>query len=179
VNYWKVIVATVVIFGAGVFTGGLLVNCIQNSHSKISHGKEAVVAAVHAVSPTNTPGATAPVPRLPDILSKPFLPRIDDLLHLSPEQHKAIEKIISDGQGQMKKVMQDSRMEIRGELTPEQRAKFDELMKRPAKRLPGGTNGAAGLALGSQVKILELERNRELELFKQQNPPTNPPTNAP
>ena len=28
-NSWKIILATVVIFGAGVLTGGLLVNCVH------------------------------------------------------------------------------------------------------------------------------------------------------
>ena len=31
-NSWKVILATVVIFGAGVMTGGLLVNYVDHSH---------------------------------------------------------------------------------------------------------------------------------------------------
>ncbi len=31
-NSWKVILATVVIFGAGVLTGGLLVNYVEREH---------------------------------------------------------------------------------------------------------------------------------------------------
>ena len=174
-NYWKIIIAAVVIFGAGVFTGDRLPKCIQHCQSKNPPGKTTPAVVTNSVFPTNAPGATAAIPRLPDILSRPFLPKLDDLLHLAPEQHKAIEKIISDAQGQMKKVMQDSRMEVRGQLTPEQRVRFDEVMKRPAKRQPNGPN-----APENQQKILQLERNRELELFKQQNPlPPPAPTNAP
>src|SRR5208282_3326609 len=37
VNYWKVRLATVVIFGTGVLTGGVLVNFVDHSHPKTSH----------------------------------------------------------------------------------------------------------------------------------------------
>ena len=33
-NSWKVILAAVVIFGAGVLTGGLLVNYVEPSHPR-------------------------------------------------------------------------------------------------------------------------------------------------
>ena len=36
-NNWKVIFATVVIFGAGVITGGLLVNYVNYSHGRPAH----------------------------------------------------------------------------------------------------------------------------------------------
>jgi Spy/CpxP family protein refolding chaperone len=67
-------------------------------------------------------------------LSKAFLQRLDDELHLAPDQHAAIQKIIGDGQNQMRKVIQDSRLEIREVLTPDQRKQFDELMKRPFRK---------------------------------------------
>lgn len=135
-NYWKVIVATVVIFGAGVFTGGLLVNYIRESHVRNGEPHHPPSPAVGSNSvAVNNP------PRLPEMLSKPFLPKLDDLLHLSSDQHKAIEKIISDAQGQMHKVSQDTRLAIRGALTPDQRSQFDDLMKRQVKKPPGVTNG--------------------------------------
>jgi cell division protein FtsN len=140
VNYWKVNIATVVIFGAGVFTGGLLINSVQHSHSKNPRHAEAASSATNSILPTNPPGVMAAVARLPDVLSKPFLPKLDDRLHLSVEQHKAIEKIIAEGQGQMRKLMHDTRLEIRGQLTPEQREQFDALIKPPGKR-PALTNG--------------------------------------
>jgi hypothetical protein len=138
VNYWKVIVATVVIFGAGVFTGGLLVNYIHQSHVRNgeSHHPPTPPAGSNSVA-----GLLPNPPRLPEVLSKPFLPKLDDLLHLSSDQHKAIEKIISDAQGQMHKVTQDTRMAIRGALTPDQRSQFDDLMKRQVKKPAGATNG--------------------------------------
>jgi hypothetical protein len=134
VNYWKVIVATVVIFGAGVFTGGLLVNCIHQSWVRN--------AAAHHPSPptaTNTTASATNVGiRLPEVLSKPFLPKLDNLIHLSSDQHKAIEKIIAEAQGQMKKMIMDTQTNIRTQLTPEQRAQFDEVMKHTKR--PPSTN---------------------------------------
>lgn len=139
-NNWKVIpsivFATVLIFGAGVFTGGLLVNYVKPAHAKKIVPPEMRATA----SPTNSPPAmpTNAVakfsPALPEILSKPFLMKLDEQLHLTAEQHKAVEKIITDGQGHMRKLVQDARLEIREELTPEQQKQFDILVKRPNRK---------------------------------------------
>ena len=60
-----------------------------------------------------------------------MLQQLDEQLQLSPEASEAIQKIIAEGQNQMRKVIQDLRLEIREELTPEQQKQFEELMKRP------------------------------------------------
>jgi Spy/CpxP family protein refolding chaperone len=155
VNNWKVIFATVVIFGAGVITGGLLVNYVQPSHprARAPHKSAAPVEVrAPATNPVGHPPEAAKL-RPPEILSKQFLQRLDDDLHLAPEQHEAIQKIINDGQNLMRKVIQDARLEIREVLTPEQRQSFDELMKRPFRKplfnpnapvvLPPATNAPA------------------------------------
>jgi Spy/CpxP family protein refolding chaperone len=145
VNNWKVILATVVIFGAGVVTGGLLVNCVKPSHPKTMR-HPAATAEVHP-SATNQPPRVADAakpPRLPEILSRPFLQRLDEELHLAPDEREAIQKIINEGQNQMRKVIQDSRLEIREVLTPEQRKQFDELVKRPFHKPIFDTNAPAG-----------------------------------
>ena len=143
-NYWKVIFATAVIFGAGVFTGGLLVNFVHQSY---------VHTASHHPSPpssTNSAATNPAAPRLPEVLSKPFLPKLDDQLHLSSEQHKNIEKIIADAQTQTRKLMQDTRTQIRTELTPDQRTTFDLLMKRPAGKRTG-TNAVESVVSSNSV----------------------------
>lgn len=133
-NYWKVIFATAVIFGAGVFTGGLLVNMVRQTPNH--------PAAHHPASPPPNPANVANngstntnpnAPRLPEVFSKPFLPKLDDQLHLSSEQYTNIEKIIANAQAETRKVMQDTKGLIRGELTQEQKAIYDQLMKRPSK----------------------------------------------
>ena len=139
-NFWKVILATVVIFGAGVFTGGFLVNNVQHQHSR--NFRRAEIAATNSASnlvlqATNQPAGRQ---RLPEILNKQFLQQLDEELHLAPDQHEAIQKIITDGQNLMRKTMQDARLEIREQLTPDQRAEFDILVKRPVRRTQNPTN---------------------------------------
>jgi Spy/CpxP family protein refolding chaperone len=144
VNDWKIIptivLATALIFGAGVFTGGLLVNQVQRNHPKPAH-KPAPAAETHPLA-TNTVSATnEPVrPRPPEILNKRFLQQLDTELSLKPAQRDAIGKIIDEGQNQMRKAMQDARLEIREVLTPEQRVQFDDLVKRPYHKPLFNTN---------------------------------------
>jgi hypothetical protein len=143
VNNWKVIptivFATVLIFGAGVFTGAMVVDLVKSSHGKKnSHLDMAAVTNSASLMPTNA--ATKSNARLPEILSRPFLQRLDEELHLTPDVREAIQKIISEGQNQMRKVIQDSRLEIRELLTPEQRKQFDDLIKRPYHKPVFNTN---------------------------------------
>lgn len=144
-NNWKVIFATVVIFGAGVITGGLLVNYVQHSRPKAARHPAATGEVHPALTNQLLRQADAPKPRLPEVLNKQFLQRLDEELHLATNQHEAIQKIIGDGQNQMHKVIQDARLEIREVLTPEQRKKFDELVKRPVHKPILGTNAPAAL----------------------------------
>lgn len=124
---WKVILATVIIFAAGVITGGLLVQRTQRPER---------------------PGPLPPFARpQQDIVPTPwfarreFLDRMDRQLNLSREQYDRIAKIIQSSQertrqivGRVRPEIQDElrhvRREIRGELTPEQAKKFDELQQR-------------------------------------------------
>jgi len=76
-----------------------------------------------------------------------FLNRVQRELNLTPVQRERIEKIISEGQvrtkelwepvaKQMRQEMQQVRERIRAELNPEQRLRFEELLKqRPPRRL--------------------------------------------
>ena len=140
-NNWKVIFATAVIFGAGVITGGLLVNYVQHSHPK---AQRKLVAEIHAPATNQVAHVSeAAKPRPPEILSRQFLQRLEEELRLVPEQREAIQKIIAEGQNQVRKVIQDSRLEIREVLTPEQRKDFDELVKRPLRKPPFNTNAPA------------------------------------
>jgi len=141
VNFWKVILATIVIYGAGVMSGGLLVKQVDHSHFRNPRRPETPAASGSSISQTNGQGqVTSKSARLPEILSRQFLQQLDEELHLAPDQHEAIQKIITDSQNLMHKTMQDARLEIREQLTPEQRSKFDEMVKRPPRRTPNSTN---------------------------------------
>ena len=88
----------VVIFGAGVMTGGLLVNHVDHSRFRPPHRPE---PRLRQFQHTSTPGRRMgqnPPPRLPEMMSRQFLQQLDEALHLTPEQHETIEKIIADGQ---------------------------------------------------------------------------------
>jgi cell division protein FtsN len=152
VNYWKVILATVVIFGAGVLTGGLLVNFVDHPHSKNLHRPQ---ANLDSHPPENhdhpqTRPTEVPMPRIAANMGKQFVQELNDKLQLTPEQRGKIEKIIAEGQEQnrqlwtnvapkMRAVMQEVNQQIRAELTGEQLAQFEELLKHPRRPL-GGTN---------------------------------------
>ncbi len=184
-NNWKVIptivIATVLIFGAGVFTGGFLVNYVKQAHPKKNSRLEvAPVTNAVAVAPTNVVAGTQifKPSRSQEILSKDFLQRLDAELRLLPEQHEAIQKIINDGQTQVKKSMNDARLEIRDVLKPDQLRQFDEMVKRPNKKNAGGLN--SGLSPEAQVLLLEAQRMKALEAARASLlPPPAALTNAP
>ncbi|HEX4349407.1 MAG TPA: hypothetical protein VH251_03430 [Verrucomicrobiae bacterium] len=142
-NNWKVIptivFATVLIFGAGVFTGGMLVDYVKQGRPHQGTPRSKPPAQASAAAPTNNPALSSTRPP-PQVLSKDFLQRLDGELHLTKDQHEAVQKIIGDGQNEMRKVIQDSRLEIREVLTAEQRDQFDELMKRPFHKPIFNTN---------------------------------------
>lgn len=146
-NDWKVIptivFTTVLIFGAGVFTGGMLVDYVKQPHAKpfkrtAANSSTAIVPmATNSLAPAGKPA------KAPEILNKDFLQRLDGDLRLTKDQHEAVQKIIEDGQNSVRKAVQDARLEIRDVLTPAQRQAFDELVKRPFRRSLFGTNAPA------------------------------------
>lgn len=143
---WKVILATMVIFGCGVVTGALLM-------------KTELPAAVAAIAPQDaTPhvGITNNVPPPWAQVQRPeFLRRIKKALNLTPDQSDKIAKIMKDSQERsrplweliaprMRQEVKRVREEIRDVLTPEQQEKFDELLKRPRRQAnQGATNAPA------------------------------------
>lgn len=140
-NYWKVILATIVIFGAGVFTGGLLVDHVK--HPSRPH---------IAPNPTNSLDML-PQQLRPEILNKQFVEQLNAKLDLTMQQSNEIQKIIAQGQQNSRDlwkavapsfwgIWRETRQEIRDVLTLEQKKKFEMLMRqRPFKRQP--TNAPA------------------------------------
>lgn len=149
-NDWKIIFATVVIFGAGVISGGLLVNYADLAHLKAIQPVSVPLDATNAfpsVSTNHPPKPGNPVKaRLPEILSKQFVDRLEGELQLTLGQRADIEKIIADEQDEMRKavqdVRQDARQKIREKLTDGQRKRFDDLFKQwhGGKKAGNGTN---------------------------------------
>jgi Spy/CpxP family protein refolding chaperone len=125
VNSWKVILATMVIFGTGVVTGGLLVRFT-------------------GLPLPQPPSSSQPKPAPPASVGGmriEFLRRAGRELNLTDEQRERINKIFRDSQERSKKIMEPiapqmreelrrTRMEFVDVLTPEQRARFAQLAKQ-------------------------------------------------
>jgi len=138
VNTLRVILATLLIFGAGVVTGGLLVShTIRTTQSR-----------------PKSPGGQLLTPW--HFQTRELLRRMGRELDLTPEQHQHIEKIIAESQERTKALwkpiaqpmgreMQRVRGEIRDELTPGQQKKYDELIKqRPGRRMDDKRRPSSG-----------------------------------
>jgi len=134
-NFWKIILATVVIFGAGVVTGGLLVYHVNHAHSGNRHAPRE---------------AEDFVPR-PELLKTNFVQRLDKVVHLTPEQSNEIGKIIAEGQQrnrelwkevapQFHPIFQEVHRRIREVLSPPQQKLFEELLKHAPHRPANATN---------------------------------------
>ena len=136
-NYWKVILATIVIFGAGVITGGLLVSHVEHPARPLFTFHQ----PPHPSPPVHTPYENMPAEVRPEILKTNFVQLLNDKLDLSPRQREQIRKIIAQSQQntrdlwklvapQFQLVWRDTRQQIRDVLTPEQQKEFEFLMRQ-------------------------------------------------
>ncbi|MBI3876361.1 MAG: hypothetical protein HY300_10485 [Verrucomicrobia bacterium] len=129
---WKVILATLVIFGAGVVTGALTVNLTRRVNPK-----------------------PAPPPVIFSALQrKDYLAQLDRRVGLSQEQYEAIEEILGESHARtealwnpiapkLREEVRSMHDKIRAELTPEQQKKFDAVTLKPrGARKPEGLPGA-------------------------------------
>lgn len=153
-NSWKVIptivLATVLIFGAGVFTGGLLVNRVKPPAKKVIVSETVYLTNCPVTTVSNL--AVKVSPQIPELLTKPFLAKLDEQLKLNSDQHKAVEKIINDGQDDIKKSVKFAKMQMRELLTPEQVKQFDSLFKRASKKLVD-TNALVNVPLTNSAPV--------------------------
>jgi Spy/CpxP family protein refolding chaperone len=127
VNAWKVILATIVIFGTGVITGALVFRQTQTINAPAQH---------KPLGPGRPPLISAA-----GDLRLEFLRRAQRELDLNPDQRERIEKMIKDSQERTRKLMEPVAPEIHAELqrtkdqflevlTPEQRIRFERFIKR-------------------------------------------------
>ena len=140
-NTWKIILATMLIFGTGVVTGALVV---RNS----DRGQGLRPRNISQARPVGTfsPGG----------LRLEFLRRAQRDLDLNPEQRERIDKLLKESQERTRKIMEPVAPDLRAELqrtkeefqqvlTPEQRMRFEELMKKQLRpHEQHHTNGPRG-----------------------------------
>jgi hypothetical protein len=133
VNWWKVILATLVIYLAGIGTGALVVKSARRAVGK---------------------DLQPPPPWLfqgPDFIQQRFLDRMKKELELSAAQAGRIEAILRDSRErmkswweivgpEMKSELKETEDKIRAELQPRQREKF-ELLRKDRHRPQGGPGG--------------------------------------
>jgi Spy/CpxP family protein refolding chaperone len=143
VNSWKVILATMVIFGTGVVTGGLLVG----------------LRVEHAPVPPRPfgPGGPRPMQQVSaGGMRDNLLRRVAKDLDLTSEQRDQVEIILKESQDRTRKVMspflreemERTAKEFRGVLTTNQQARFDDLLKQKQQQLRvrgSRTNGPPGI----------------------------------
>jgi hypothetical protein len=138
VNSWKVILATIVIFGAGVFTGALVVQyttgVYEARHQRTGFGFRS--------AESGSPGG----------MRLEFLRRMQRDLDLTADQRERIDKLLKQSQERTRKLMepvapqlhqelQRAKAEFREVLTSAQQSHFDELLKQQQhfrERRPSG-----------------------------------------
>lgn len=139
-NSWKIIIAAVLIFGAGVVTGGLLANHLNQSSPR--RARPAAEALTNSLPQTVANAAKRTNgPPMPDQKRVDFLRKISGELNLSAEQKEHFEMILGESQDRLKKQWSAKMHEemnltcdkIHAELTPQQWQKFQELTHRPKK----------------------------------------------
>jgi len=127
VNTWRVILAALVIFGTGIVTGGLVVE--QSARLRTPPSRPGPVA----VRPAQSTSAGG--------MRLEFLRHIERDLNLTADQRERIGKLISESQERTRKLMEPVAPQLRQEmvhtkeafravLTPQQAARFDELLKQ-------------------------------------------------
>lgn len=186
VNIWKIILATVVIFGAGVLTGGLVVQHTHRLSAKQLRALATAPQSGHWTPPLRE------LPRRPEneLQSNFEQRRMEFLLNatrelkLSPEQRQRIGRLVRESQErtrklweqvgpQMRKELAEVKEKIREELTPQQRKRFEELMKRQQTRRTG--EAAAPPRVAPDIRRPALE---EGNLPPAGGPPLAPPPTA-
>jgi hypothetical protein len=139
VNVWKVILATALIFGAGVIVGGLLVNYAGHSAFNFrSSINFSAAPAAEANSAANAKTNAAPKTVLPEVVSKRFVDVLQTNLHLSVKQRADIEKLIVGSQENVRQTFQDERRSVREKirtlLNPAQQKELDEMLRQHAAK---------------------------------------------
>ena len=128
-NHWKVILATLVIFAAGVLTGNIATRKMA---------KPVPVAPVRPLESTNSPPPW-------QFESRRLMRAMEKELHLSHDQKKNVEKIMAQSRERSRAYWEELhpklrdefrrvREEIRTLLTPEQQTKFEEITRRRPQR---------------------------------------------
>jgi len=169
VSPWKVILATLAIFCTGLITGAVLVR--------------SGIRSIPAAKQTGSNDVLQPGP-----LRAEFVQRMTEELGLTPEQHTKILTLVRESQERtrllygliaedIREEMRQSREAIRGQLTPDQAQKFEEMLKRRARRIEAlrANQNDGGVLPRFRPGIFP---QRDGPLFNRQNAEPAPPSGA-
>jgi hypothetical protein len=137
VNSWKVILATVVIFGAGVLTGALV-----TQYTLLNAPRQPRAGLGFRAGEFGSPGG----------MRLEFLRKIQRELDLNRQQQERIDALLRQSQERTRKIMepigpqlrqelQHAKAEFREVLTAPQQERFDQLLKQQQRfkeHRPGG-----------------------------------------
>ena len=158
-NTWKVILATLVIFVAGIVTGGVMVGFGVRTKERATRqfdknrpNREFPNAPL-GMNPGGNPNPRErplnfPQNRQTRLLSQALVEKLHKEVGLTQGQREKIEQIISEGQQRNKEIMErvtpdlrsammETQRKMRDILTEPQLAKFDDLMKQRPQRPQG------------------------------------------
>lgn len=154
---WKVILAAVVIFLAGLVTGGVLRHAIGDSAHKPAERR------------------SEDHPMMPWQVREEYVGFLNKELNLSPEQNQRISHLIRDSQQRIKDLYEEINPRIRAELKgvraaidevldPNQRARFEDLRRHRSKpraedapdKHKQGEGGANGPRAGTSCSMCAL-----------------------
>ena len=155
-NAWKIVLATLVIFIAGIITGASLVKFAQNRGGRMNARPQPEFKQPNNLGRPENPnrrndpefanqqpgGRPSEQPgQQPGLLNRQFVLGLDRQLKLTSEQRDKVEKLMVEGQErirqmrsklepEMRKEMQSVNEQIKTILTPEQREQFERIMKQ-------------------------------------------------
>ncbi|HYE33712.1 MAG TPA: hypothetical protein VEH27_19990 [Methylomirabilota bacterium] len=142
VKVWQIALATLLIYTAGVFTGGLLL--------KVTTSPQAAAPA-DVLKPRPLDERGEPKRREGEWRErrKSFIDYFAKELDLNPEQRTKVEAIITAGQDRIrsrvdpitKEELERTHQELLKELNPEQQAKAEAFRERMRNNPPGGPQG--------------------------------------
>jgi Spy/CpxP family protein refolding chaperone len=128
VKIWKVIIAVMLIFGAGVVTGGLIVRSLVPRQTAARQSTSILGM------PASSNGPISPARQM-------FVQKVRRELDLTPDQSTQVDDIMRESRKRMNKIYEPVmpeareetrrvRQEIQAILSPEQKKKFNEVFKR-------------------------------------------------
>jgi Spy/CpxP family protein refolding chaperone len=145
VKTWQVVLGTIVIFVAGLVTGGAVTLRLLGVREEHRRDDELRAQIQGGAVAARMAAAARPAPQEPQF-GPALIRRFATQLNLTPAQFRKINPIVGRTQEELGRLRRQVQLgsalaiermqdEIAGQLTPDQRSRFEELLKRQRARL--------------------------------------------